>query len=248
MLAVRRMADVFEKSGKDVSIRSIPDDDWKNEEYALYIFAFPVYEQSLPLFVYDWISEIPSQESKTFAAALSTLAGSSGFVKTPLKKLLIKLNFEPVAIKELIFPTNFIYTVAEDKLPGIMKKGLIDAEQYAQEIISGEASWPSTSSIKQFMFPFNRVMARCFSWIFSHYKVDDSCVHCHLCENLCPVNNIKVTDDKVIWGRKCQVCLRCINFCPQKSIRSSICNLPYKAHYIAEDVKAIDFYRKNKSE
>jgi len=98
------------------------------------------------------------------------------------------------------------------------------------------------------MFPLNRLMARSFSWIFSHYKADDSCVHCHLCENLCPVNNIKVTDDKVIWGRKCQVCLRCVNFCPQKSIKSSICNLPYKAHYIADDVKAIDFDKRKKME
>lgn len=244
--AVRKMAETFEDKGKKAEIRKIPDDKWESEDNSLYIFAFPVYEQSMPLFVYDWIADIPVQQSKNYAAALSTLADSSGFVKSPLRKLLEEKNFEPVAIEEIIFPTNFIYSVSDEKCKKIMKKGLLNSEKYAEDILSGDVSWPPVSKIKSLLFPFLRLASKIFSWFFSHYKADESCIKCHLCENLCPVDNIKVTENKVTWGRKCQVCLRCINFCPQKSIKSTVCNFPYKAHYIADGIKAVDFHRNNK--
>jgi ferredoxin/flavodoxin len=242
--AARKMAEVFKTAGKETVIKNIPDSEWIYDKNALYIFAFPVYEQSLPLFVYDWITKLPACESKLPAATFSTMAKASGFVKTPLKKLLIKKNFNPTAIKELIFPTNFIYKVSDEKKTEIMKSGLLEAGKYAEDILSDKASWPEPSFLVSVFFPLCQFVAGCFNWLFSHYKVDSSCVHCRLCEKLCPVGNIQVTDDTVKWGRKCQVCLRCINFCPQKSIKSSICNLPYKAHYTADNIKSSDFLPK----
>lgn len=43
------------------------------------------------------------------------------------------------------------------------------------------------------------------------------CTKCGLCENLCPVSNIKL-NEKPIHKNRCQFCMRCIASCPQKAI------------------------------
>lgn len=47
--------------------------------------------------------------------------------------------------------------------------------------------------------------------------VSDSCTACKICEKVCPVNNIVVTD-KPYFKNNCDECLGCINICPSKSI------------------------------
>jgi ferredoxin len=51
------------------------------------------------------------------------------------------------------------------------------------------------------------------------FHVDDNCNSCGVCEKVCPVKNIVLTDGIPQWQHKCQHCLACINFCPEKSIQ-----------------------------
>ena len=51
------------------------------------------------------------------------------------------------------------------------------------------------------------------------FHVDDNCNSCGVCEIVCPVKNIVLTDGIPQWQHKCQHCLDCINFCPEKSIQ-----------------------------
>jgi len=51
------------------------------------------------------------------------------------------------------------------------------------------------------------------------FSVESSCSSCGICEQVCPVNNIKIIEGKPEWQHKCQQCLACINFCPEKSIQ-----------------------------
>ncbi|MBC9786182.1 4Fe-4S binding protein [Heliobacterium chlorum] len=45
-----------------------------------------------------------------------------------------------------------------------------------------------------------------------------SCTSCGTCEKVCPVNNIRMKDNKPQWLENCQECLACLHFCPAKSI------------------------------
>ena len=38
---------------------------------------------------------------------------------------------------------------------------------------------------------------------------------CGKCEKLCPMNNIKIVDNKVVQNNQCTMCYRCINNCPK---------------------------------
>ncbi len=49
------------------------------------------------------------------------------------------------------------------------------------------------------------------------FHATDACVSCRLCEQRCPVHNIKVTD-KPQWGNNCTMCLACYHACPHHAI------------------------------
>lgn len=50
------------------------------------------------------------------------------------------------------------------------------------------------------------------------YAVTAACTRCGVCEKLCPVGNIKVTEKGVTFGSNCQQCMACIQWCPVRAI------------------------------
>lgn len=60
--------------------------------------------------------------------------------------------------------------------------------------------------------------------IFQHlYTVNDDCIQCGICTNVCPAGCISLKNDKVIYDMKnCQTCMACIHNCPKKAIQLSI--------------------------
>ncbi|WP_373483021.1 EFR1 family ferrodoxin [Acetobacterium sp.] len=51
------------------------------------------------------------------------------------------------------------------------------------------------------------------------FKVTENCVQCHLCQSICPVDNIEWGRDKPIFGDRCTSCFACIQWCPNSAIR-----------------------------
>lgn len=46
----------------------------------------------------------------------------------------------------------------------------------------------------------------------------EKCIGCGLCEKLCPMNNITLTNGIAFSGDKCTMCYRCISKCPKQAI------------------------------
>ena len=53
-----------------------------------------------------------------------------------------------------------------------------------------------------------------------NYTVSDSCVKCGLCAKICPVGNIALEVGKPQFLHKCEQCMACIQWCPQRSINT----------------------------
>ncbi|OQX79136.1 MAG: hypothetical protein B6D61_04105 [Bacteroidetes bacterium 4484_249] len=49
----------------------------------------------------------------------------------------------------------------------------------------------------------------------------DACNSCEKCVNHCPVEAIKMINDRPFWSYKCESCMRCVNACPQRAIETT---------------------------
>lgn len=52
-----------------------------------------------------------------------------------------------------------------------------------------------------------------------NFSVEETCNSCGICEKICPVKNIILTEGKPVWNKNCQMCFACINNCPQNAIQ-----------------------------
>jgi ferredoxin len=52
-----------------------------------------------------------------------------------------------------------------------------------------------------------------------NFIVSDKCTNCGICEKICPVKNINVSD-KVSFDDNCLCCLGCLHLCPQNALHS----------------------------
>jgi ferredoxin len=51
-----------------------------------------------------------------------------------------------------------------------------------------------------------------------NFNINDDCIGCGICKELCPAKNIELTDKKPLFGNKCEYCLACIHYCPKRAI------------------------------
>lgn len=76
--------------------------------------------------------------------------------------------------------------------------------------------------------PYNPVMQMIHSvghaWSISHnddrsFTVNEKCISCGTCADICPVENIELTDGRPVWKHHCELCFGCIHLCPVKAIQ-----------------------------
>ena len=51
-----------------------------------------------------------------------------------------------------------------------------------------------------------------------NYTISSACTGCGICKEVCPVKNIEMTGNKPKFNHKCEQCLACMHYCPQRAI------------------------------
>jgi len=79
-------------------------------------------------------------------------------------------------------------------------------------------------------------------WDSLGFYADENCNTCKICEKVCPMDNVKIIEEKPNWGDKCLSCFACLQWCPKQSIQ--IANLTKKMErYHHPDVKLKDIIK-----
>ncbi len=219
----RQFAEEMQKSGIETKLIPLPcpvpekiDDD------TLLAIAFPVYAQTAPPFVCDWIRSLPETKKDTQVILISTLAGMSGLVKVPFFHILKRKGYSPLSVKEFIMPPNYFHKYGAAKNFQIMDRAKDAVADFAREISEGKSNWPSRPAFLNFLqsaaekfFKYGGI-----GFLGKGFRADHrKCTKCGLCVKLCPVNNIAPGNEGFpLWSGKCQQCLRCITYCPTTAI------------------------------
>lgn len=243
-------AEEMRKYGAETKILPLPCPPPENiDGDTTLCIAFPVYSQTAPPFICDWLRSLPETKKGTPVIMISTLAGFSGLVKGPFYYLLRKKGYNPLAVREFIMPPNYFHKYGEYRNSQIKGRAKLAIADFAKDIAEGNSKWPWRPS---FLNILQFIVQKMFrhggtGWLGKGFKADKTrCTKCGLCVNLCPVDNISFTGDGYpIWNRKCQQCLRCITYCPTGAISNRRMRLVAYPGYKCPEIRAADLIKEN---
>jgi len=211
-------------------------------------FVFPVYYSHMPIIMKEIINGFEFK-SDQYIFGVITHAGSRGMAMEDLRETINKqggkLSGEfrvrmpgNYIVEYGAFPRaicNFLYKREERKILKISLK--IKRKDSTDVIRPGIiAKLSNKSSIKEL---------EKFKKKDEEFRVNDKCIHCKVCNNICPVNNIDISAGKPIWRNNCEQCMACIQWCPVEAIdysdktqnRKRYSNPEIKANDLIQDLR-----------
>lgn len=247
MLVVNKMCETFEKKGVKVNMYRIEDSDPDdvNTEHTIGL-GFPIAELSTYDFVWKFIKSIPQTSSHTDIFMVDTLAGFSGGIVGQLREIVKKKGYNPIGANEIIMPPNFLYLESEEACNNKVRKGLIKAEKYSEDLMDRKSKWGRIPILSDSMYHFSMGLLKLTEMNLNqkllNLKVDkEKCNKCGTCVELCPIDNIKIGKDEYPENlMHCVYCLRCTSFCPKRAIPNI---MTYKGKTY-QAVKAKEFLKK----
>jgi ferredoxin/flavodoxin len=189
-------------------------------------FIFPLYYSGLPKIVHDFVNKIDLSKSRYFFTVVVSAGGTTEFPFQQLERILNtkakKLNLGYI----IVMPTNYIIayeTHSEDHQNLLFKKAFEQVEVISDKIKDEGNNIDPDILKREFLIYDGKYQTEKFREKVNvrdkSFYIDDNCNTCGICEEVCPVNNIILVEGKPQWQHKCQLCLACINYCPEKAIQ-----------------------------
>ncbi|MGV8980702.1 EFR1 family ferrodoxin [Clostridium sp.] len=233
---------------KDTEILQICRDNMKcnNATSNKIGIVFPVYSFGMPLLVKEFIesAEIPKD---AYVFTIVTFGAAAGASIVQLEKLLTYKSLKLSAAFKVKMPGNYQVMYApysEEK----QKKDFKNEEEKITEIVKSIEN----SELIKFSGVGETIMKTVGGMIYKSFKpyekdknfwVDQNCNGCGICSKVCPSNNIKMNEGKPEWQHKCEQCVACMQWCPQKSIQYKKVTVE-RGRYHHPDVVAKDLFHK----
>ena len=222
--AVELFCDEYDKEAK---VFSVEDDNVimavKQEE--VLVFAYPVQYSTVPKILREFINDNKELWKNKKIFVIATMGLFSGDGAGILGRLLEKYGAEIIGGLHLKMPDS----IGDEK---VLKRPLeknVELVKKAEEKIKRavglmKAGKPTREGIGVLYHMAGFFGQRLY---FGHktksysdkLRIDENrCISCGKCEKLCPMNNIKVIDKKVMQNNQCTMCYRCVNNCPKQAM------------------------------
>lgn len=186
-------------------------------------FMFPVYYWGLPTVVDKFIKYLPKDYLKgRYVWGISTCGDEAGMAMRRFRRLtgaefcatvimpntyVLLPGFE-VDTPELAQQKLAAYPERVDELARLIKerkRGFYDVTEGSVPRLRS-AAWPVYKH-------WGRSLAR--------WRVNDDCISCGLCSQVCPVGNITMEEGRPQFATRCVSCCACFHACPHHAINTS---------------------------
>jgi ferredoxin len=189
-----------------------------NKKYDSIGFIYPIHFWGVPKDVKDFISEMTIENNEnTYVYAIATYGGLAGNGIKLLEKMLLEKNIKLNYGKALKIFSNYIISFNKPKK---FRKILEKSDKKLMPIIDAIKNKKTNSfgKINKMLYRFYAKFIDSLQNEDENYSVNNNCIGCGICKEVCPVNNIEIIENKPEFKHKCEQCLACIHHCPQEAI------------------------------
>ncbi len=213
----------LKKNFKGAELVSIPSVSGKKIEKTNFAgIVFPVYMHRVPYLVADFIKTLPDIK---YLYAVAVNGGDVGLTFSHFKKQLYPFSGRLKAGFSIITPNN--YLPFGEAVSGEKRERIFNTARAKIKRISGIVQNQISSFDKEANFFHTHLFPgilystgyKFIHFLDKNFSVEETCNSCGICEKICPVKNIILTEGKPVWNKNCQMCFACINNCPQNAIQ-----------------------------
>jgi len=190
-----------------------------SKQYDSIGFIYPVYFWGLPKRVIDFTEKLEFGSNRnTYCYSIASNGGDPGNTLNQLGEILyknhrVKLNYGA----ELKMFSN--YVVMYDMRKNVEEITLASNEKLIPVIKAiKNKTGNSITKWKKPLVIVNKLFLKAAPGMDKNYNVSDACTACGVCEAVCPVKNIEISDNKPRFKHNCEQCVACIQYCPAKAI------------------------------
>lgn len=179
-------------------------------------FVYPIHCGSLPIVVENFISKLNIKD-KTYIFAVGVTGG--GKAKISFSHINELLGNKGELSNYLCVKYISNYTRA-GRNPS--KERAIKAIKLYEDIINDFIEVIKKQEVKKVNYISKRILFKVWKTLYKNrdkaFNVNDKCIGCEMCKSICPVDNIKMINNKPVWLGNCTDCMACINICPKEVI------------------------------
>lgn len=202
---------------------------------SLIIIISPIHGFNYPKITIDFIRHLPKKTNDVIL--MNTRAGGRiGKLVTPgltgIAFILASIILRGKGYKikgEIPFdmPSNWISihpSYREKTVKYLHRVNYNKVKNHADKIFSGMKDFAASKDIVQDLLiaPISFLYYLIGRYAFAKsFYASYKCDNCNLCVKECPVNAIKLTNNRPYWTLKCESCMKCMNNCPKKAIETS---------------------------
>ena len=220
LFAARTVSEVLNQEGLPTHLHSMDEPYPALGEATAIGLAFPVACFSTYPSVWRFIDSMPSGEGREIFM-LGTCGGAPGGVQGPLRRILIKKGYKPVAAQVFVMPGNYgNKTLPLEKNAARVEKTLLQARSFAHDLLKGGMGWSQgIPLLSELMYRLGRTRMP-WNAFYKWFPINvnkEKCIHCKRCADNCPAKAISMepeTGIPQVNSKLCESCQRCIGFCP----------------------------------
>ncbi len=196
------------------------------------IIVYPTYLFTIPYPVRQFINKL-ELSNIGYLAAITTSENGNNLSRITINRLLKNKNRKLDYFYEIRMPQNTPTGIRPTKgdehwaesVSRVNTESIFEKNKSIYKTISTDLINSIVLPVQA--VPFGNILLESFISMISKnnssklsFYSDATCTGCKICEKICPVNRIEVSDKKIAWNRtkKCYYCFACFNACPNQSI------------------------------
>lgn len=181
-------------------------------------FVFPSYFGGVPHRVKEFIAALDmSENTSSYVYAVVTYGAVVGSALGQLSGILQKKGVALSYGATLKAFANYVVLYdMSDKVAEKIAETKAALTPLIQDICNQTVTPVKKASV--LTLAYNRMSSKEIAQRDKHFVVKDTCTQCGICELVCPVSNVRIEEGNPQWLGKCEQCMACIQWCPERAI------------------------------